>query len=172
MHFPRLRASCSHSACSPPLHLVRPWHRGTLSPLLQRGRCQRQHHEGNVHARPSTLRTHRWVGLLVQGGQPRLERRLFWARLPPFTLPFQGLGSPRRAQGPVGGRRPSSDDRFHGPSVIPPSALAEYNEELPLSMNVQSRLTSSFADDGNASYTVFVKCRWWNDGWTVKTVVT
>ena len=35
----------------------------------------------------------------------------------------------------------------------------EYHEALLSSANVQSHLTSSFADDGN-------------DGWTVKTVVT
>ena len=52
---------------------------------------------------------------------------------------------------------PSSDDSFHSPTVIPPSALHKptvikrYHESLPLLANVQSHLTSSFADDGNAS---------------------
>ena len=52
------------------------------------------------------------------------------------------------------GRRPSSDDSFDSQTVIPPSALdksIEYHEALPSSANVQSHLTSSFADDGNAS---------------------
>ena len=48
----------------------------------------------------------------------------------------------------------------------------EYQKALPSSVNVQSRLTSSFADDGNASWFRFVECRFWNDGWTVKNVVT
>ena len=47
----------------------------------------------------------------------------------------------------------------------------EYHEALPLSVNMQSQLTSSFTDDGNASGTRFVECGWWNDGWSVKTVV-
>ena len=36
---------------------------------------------------------------------------------------------------------------------------------------MQSHLTSSFADDGNASW-YSVEYRWWNDGWTVTAVVT
>ena len=51
-----------------------------------------------------------------------------------------------------------ADDRqvttvFHSPTVIPPLALdkPEYHEALLLSANVQSHLTSSFSDDGNAS---------------------
>ena len=43
----------------------------------------------------------------------------------------------------------------------------EYLEELPSSTNVQSHLTMVTLHD-----TGFVECRWWNDGWTVKTVVT
>ena len=43
----------------------------------------------------------------------------------------------------------------------------EYHEALPLSANVQSHLTSSFADDGNPSW--YSVCRvpmleWWLDG--------
>ena len=55
-----------------------------------------------------------------------------------------------------GGRRPSSDDSLHSLTVIPPSALdnpsiqSEYHEVLPSSVNVQSHLTSSLNDDGNA----------------------
>ena len=48
----------------------------------------------------------------------------------------------------------------------------EYNEALPSSANVQSHLTSLFDDDGNASWYLVCRVRWWNDGWTVKTVVT
>ena len=54
-----------------------------------------------------------------------------------------------------GGRRPSSDDSLHSPTVIPPSALdkpIEFHEVLPSSVNVQPHLTTSFADDGNASH--------------------
>ena len=53
-----------------------------------------------------------------------------------------------------GGQRPSSDDSLHSPTVIPPSALDKPSiiKALPSSANVQSHLTSSFADDGNASW--------------------
>ena len=50
-----------------------------------------------------------------------------------------------------------ADDRnvtsFHSPTVITPSALdkPEYHEALLSSVNVQSHLTSSFDDNGNAS---------------------
>ena len=48
----------------------------------------------------------------------------------------------------------------------------EYHEALPWSANDEVRCDCTFADDGNASYTRFVECPWWNDGWTVKNVVT
>ena len=48
----------------------------------------------------------------------------------------------------------------------------EYHEALPSSTNVQSHLTSSLADDVTLHDYHFVESRWWNDGWTVKTVVT
>ena len=47
------------------------------------------------------------------------------------------------------GRRPSSDDSFHSPTVIPPSAL---NKLSIMKCYVQSHLTSSFADNGMASW--------------------
>ena len=47
----------------------------------------------------------------------------------------------------------------------------EYHEVLPSLANVQSHLTSSFTDDGNASWYSVCGGRW-NDGWTVETVVT
>ena len=52
-----------------------------------------------------------------------------------------------------GGRQLSSDDSFHSPSVIPPSALkqTEYHEALPSSANDEVRCDCSLADDGNAS---------------------
>ena len=45
----------------------------------------------------------------------------------------------------------------------------QYHKALPSSVNVQSHLTSSMV---TLHDTRFVECRWWNDGWTVKTVVT
>ena len=50
-----------------------------------------------------------------------------------------------------GGRRSSSDDSFHHNSTIG-TRQTEYHEALPLLVNVQSHLTSSFADHGNASW--------------------
>ena len=50
-----------------------------------------------------------------------------------------------------GGRGPSSDDSFHSHSTIG-TRQTEYREALPSSASVQSRLTSSFTDDGNASW--------------------
>ena len=50
-----------------------------------------------------------------------------------------------------GGRRPSSDDSFHSPTVIPPSALnkPECHEALPSSSNDEVRCDCpSGADDG------------------------
>ena len=51
-----------------------------------------------------------------------------------------------------GGLRPSSDDSFHSPTVIPPSTLDKPSimMRLPSSANAQSHLTLSFADDDNA----------------------
>ena len=73
-----------------------------------------------------------------------------------------------------GSRRPSSDDSLRSPTVILPSALDQpsimkrYHRRRPCSHTSPRRSTTmvTLHDTG------FVECRWWNDGWTVKTVVT
>ena len=73
-----------------------------------------------------------------------------------------------------GGRRPSIDDSFHSPTVIPPSAL----DKPSIMKRYHSRWTCSHTSPRRSPTMVtlhdtrFVECRWWNDGWTVKTVVT
>ena len=73
-----------------------------------------------------------------------------------------------------GGRRPSSDDSFHSPTVIPPSALDKpsimkrYHRRQTTRWGVAARWPTMVA----LHNTRFVEFRWWNDGWTVKTVVT
>ena len=69
-----------------------------------------------------------------------------------------------------GGRRPSSDDSLHSPTVIPPSAL----DKPSIMKRYHRRRTCSHTSPRRSplSDTRFVECRWWNDGWTVKTVVT
>ena len=73
-----------------------------------------------------------------------------------------------------GGRRPSSDDSFHSPTVIPPSAL----DKPSIMKRDHRRRTCSHTSPGRSPTMVtlhdsrFVECLWWNDGWTVKTVVT
>ena len=67
-----------------------------------------------------------------------------------------------------GGRRPSGDNRLHSPnrhSTIG-TRQTEHHEVLSSSANVQSHLTSSFADDGDASW--YSVCwvpmvEWWLD---------
>ena len=73
-----------------------------------------------------------------------------------------------------GGQRPSSDDSLHSPTVIPPSAL-----DKPSIMKLYHRRRTCSHTSPRPSPTMvtlhdtrFVECRWWNDGWTVKTVVT
>ena len=73
-----------------------------------------------------------------------------------------------------GGRRPSSDDSLHSPTVIPPSALDNpsimkryHRREICSHTSPRRSPTMVTLHD-----TRFVECRWWNDGWTVKTVVT
>ena len=73
-----------------------------------------------------------------------------------------------------GGRRPSSDDSLRSSTVIPPSALDKpsimkrYYRRQTTRWGVTARsLTMVTLHD-----TRFVECRWWNDGWIVKTVVT
>ena len=73
-----------------------------------------------------------------------------------------------------GGRRPPSDDSFHSPTVIPHSAL-----DKPSIMTRSHRrrttrrcVTARSRTMVTLHSTQFVKCRIWNGGWTVKTVVT
>ena len=73
-----------------------------------------------------------------------------------------------------GGRRPPSDDSFHSPIVISPLALDKpsimkcYYHRRTCSHTPPCRSTTmAMLHD-----TRFVECQWWNDGWTVKTVVT
>ena len=51
-----------------------------------------------------------------------------------------------------GGRRPSSDDSFHSPTLhsIIGIRQTEYQEALPSSVNDEVRCDCTFADDGNA----------------------
>ena len=73
-----------------------------------------------------------------------------------------------------GGRRPSSDDSFHSPTVIPPSAP----DKPSITKRYHRRRTCSHISPRRSPMVVtlhdtrFVECRWWNDGWTVKVVVT
>ena len=73
-----------------------------------------------------------------------------------------------------GGRRPSSDDSLHSPFVIPPSAL----DKPSIMKHYHRRRTCSHTSPRRSPTMVtlhdirFVECRWWHDGWTVKTVVT
>ena len=73
-----------------------------------------------------------------------------------------------------GSRRPSSDDSFHSPTVIPPWAL----DKPSIMKRYHRRRTCSHSSPRRSPTMVtlhdtrFVECPWWNDGWTVKTVVT
>ena len=67
-----------------------------------------------------------------------------------------------------GDRRPSSDDSFHSPTVIPPSAL----DKPSIMKRYHRRRTCSHTSPRRSPTMVklhdtrFVECRWWNDGWT------
>ena len=73
-----------------------------------------------------------------------------------------------------GGRPPSSDDSLHSPTLIPPSAL----DKPSIMKRYHRRRTCSHTSPRRPPTMVtlrdtgFVECRCWNDGWTVKTVVT
>ena len=73
-----------------------------------------------------------------------------------------------------GGRRPSSDDSFHSPTIISPSAL----DKPSIMKRYHRRRTCSHTSPRRLPMMVtlhdtrFVECRWWNDGRTEKTVVT
>ena len=72
-----------------------------------------------------------------------------------------------------GGRRQSSDDSFHSPTVIPPSAI----DEPSIMKRYHRRRTCCHTSPRRSPTMVtlhdtrFIECRWWNEGWTVKTVV-
>ena len=73
-----------------------------------------------------------------------------------------------------GGRRPLSDNSFHSPTVIPPTAL----DKPSIMKRYHRRWTCSHTSPRRSPTMVtlhdtrFVECQWWNDGWTVKTVIT
>ena len=56
--------------------------------------------------------------------------------------------------------------------TVQPSFQHRLSTNRVSSANVQSHLTSSFADDGNTSGYSVCRVTMVNDGWTVKTVVT
>ena len=63
---------------------------------------------------------------------------------------------------------------FHSPAVIPPSALDKPSimkrcHHQQTCSHTSSRLLPTMV---TLHDTRFVECRWWNDGWTMKTVVT
>ena len=70
--------------------------------------------------------------------------------------------------------RPSSNNNIHSPTVSPPSTL----DKLSIMKCYHHRQTCSHTSPYPSPTMVtlhdtrFVECRWWNDGWTVKTVVT
>ena len=73
-----------------------------------------------------------------------------------------------------GGRRLSSDDSFHSPTVVPPSALDKpsivkwYHRRWTTRWGVTACLLMM----GTLHDARFVMCRLWNDDWTIKTVIT
>ena len=73
-----------------------------------------------------------------------------------------------------GGRQPSSVDSFHSPTIIPPSAL----DKPSIMKRYHRRWTTRWGATACSPTMVtlhdtrFVECWWWNDGRTVKTVVT
>ena len=73
-----------------------------------------------------------------------------------------------------GCRRPSSDDSLHSPTVIPPSALDKPSIMKRYHRRRTTRwgVTAHFPTMVTLHDTRIVECRWRNDGWTVKTVVT
>ena len=73
-----------------------------------------------------------------------------------------------------GGRRPSGDNSFHSPTVISlsapvkPSIMRRYHRQQTTRWGV----TACSPTMVTLHDTQFVECRWWNDGWTLKTVIT
>ena len=88
--------------------------------------------------------------------------------VPGIHLPYNTWGRYHR------GRRPSSDDSFRSPTVILPSAL----DKPRIMKRYHRRWMCSHTSPHHSPTMVtrhdtqFVECRWSNDGWTVKTVVT
>ena len=73
-----------------------------------------------------------------------------------------------------GDRRPSSNNSLHSPTVIPPSAL---NKPSIIKRYHHRRMCSHSSPHRSPTMvtlhdTQFVKRWWWNEGWTVKSVVT
>ena len=70
-----------------------------------------------------------------------------------------------------GGRRPSNEDSFHSPTVIPPSSL----DKPSIMKRYHRRGTTRWGVTARSPTIVtlrdtrFIECRWWNDGWTVVT---
>ena len=95
---------------------------------------------------------------------------MLWLLQPLSTSPCRAADQGRYH----GGRRPSSDDSFHNPTVIPPSALGKlsimkrYHRRRTCSRTSPRRLPTMVTPRDTRS----VECEWWNDGWIVKTVVT
>ena len=73
-----------------------------------------------------------------------------------------------------GGRRPSSDDSFHSPTIIPPSALHKPSVKKRYHRRRTTRwgVTACSPTMVTLHDTRFIEHRWWNDGWTLKTVIT
>ena len=73
-----------------------------------------------------------------------------------------------------GGRRQSSDDSFHSPTVIPPSALDKPSimKRYHRRRTTRWRVTARSPTMVTLHDTRFAECRWWNNSCTAKTVVT
>ena len=85
-----------------------------------------------------------------------------------FVLVVRHLPGQQQAWGRYhGGRRPSGNDRFHSPTVIPlsslckPSIMKRCHRRWTCSHTSPRSLTMVALHD-----TRFVECWWWNDGWT------
>ena len=87
-----------------------------------------------------------------------------------FCLAEYGADSRGRYHG---ARRPSTSDySFHSPTVIPPSALPSTKKRYHRRRTCSRTLPRRSPTMVTCHDTRFDESRWWNDGWTVKTVVT
>ena len=122
----------------------------TNSPVIQ----------GKLDRQTDRQSSHRLVGLAVRPETVKHIASL--VRRPPRE--WQTRGRYHR------GRRPSSDDSLHSPTVISPSAL----DKPSIMKRCHRQRTCSHSSPRRSSTMVtlhdtrFVECRWWNDGWTVK----